>query len=80
MAKDSSFSIKQSQIKNASAKTFISVAVASVIVSISVVLLNILWNTSKYNARTQDLQKTARNTLKDNIEVVKDLEKSFTTL
>ncbi len=80
MAKDSSFSIKQSQIKNASAKTFISVAVASVIVSISVVLLNILWNTSKYNARTQDLQTTARNTLKDNIEVVKELEKSFTTL
>ena len=73
-------STKHAQIKQASTQTFIAVAVASVIVSMSLVSINILWGTSKFNNRVHNAQESARDVLKANLEAVGPLNESFERL
>lgn len=75
-----SISTKHMQIKKASSQTFAAVAVASVIASMSLVLINILWGTAQYNIKVQDEQEKVRDVLIANLEVVPDLESSFRNL
>lgn len=73
-------STKHLQIKKASSVVFLTVAAASVVVSFSIVFLNILWGTSQFNAKVQDKQEETRDTLIDNLEVAPKLQQSFNNL
>lgn len=70
---------KHIQIKKASSTVFTAVVIASVIVSFSLVFLNILWGNAKYNTKVQEKLTTARDTLSDNLDKVNDLNTGFRT-
>ncbi len=80
MAKSLNISTKHLQIKKASSTVFAVVAIAAVVVSFCIVLLNILWGTSKYNTRVHSAQEEVRDVLTQNLEVVPDLQESFKNL
>lgn len=71
---------KQAQIKKAGSTVFIAVAIASIIVSMSLVLLNILWGNARYNSKVQGQQEIARDTLETNVQVFEELQVSFDEL
>lgn len=73
-------SAKHVQINKASTQTFIVVAVAAVVVSMSLVLLNILWGNAKFNSKVHGRQEQARDQLIDNIAAVGPLQESFERL
>ncbi len=75
-----SASTKNALIKQASTQTFIAVAVASVVVSMCLVMLNILWGNLKYNSRVHGAQENARDTLQANLDITDELEASFRNL
>ncbi len=79
-SKKPSVSSKNSQIQKASTQTFASVAIASIIVSTSVVIINILWSNANYNSKVHGVQEEARDTLQSNIDVTAELEESFRRL
>ena len=78
--KQTGTSTKHSQIRQASTQTFVAVAVSSVVVSMSIVMLNILWETSKFNSSVHDAQGVAKDILETNIEAAKPLQESFDRL
>lgn len=80
MKKSLNISTKHIQMKKASSTVFISIAVASVLVSFCIVFLNILWNTSKYNTRVHDAQEMVRDTFENNLSAVPELQSSFKNL
>lgn len=73
-------STKHIQIEKASSTAFAAVAIASVLVSFSIVFLNILWGTARYNSKVHTAQEEVRDTLKANLEAVGDLENSYRNL
>ena len=73
-------STKHAQIRTASTHIFIGVAVASVVVSMSLVTLNIMWGTASFNEKVHGKQEEARDTLEQNIEAIKPLQESFQRL
>lgn len=79
-SKKNNTSSMHGQITKAATQTFIAVAIASVVVSMSLVLLNILWGTAKYNSRVQGQQEETRKVLQSNVEAAPELEKSFRNL
>ena len=73
-------STKHIKIKKASSTVFAAVAVASIVISFSIVFLNILWQTSQYNSRVHSAQESVRDTLNANLDTVEDLQSSFANL
>lgn len=73
-------STKRLRIQKASSTVFVAVAVASVIVSISLVTFNFLWNLRGYNSRVIKERTVALETLESNVENVAKLELSFRSL
>jgi Tfp pilus assembly protein PilO len=71
---------KHLQIQKAASSIFLTVAAAAVVVSMSLVILNILWGNAKYNSKVQGLQEETRDTLKANLAIVPDLRNSFENL
>lgn len=71
---------KHMQIKKSSAQSFIAVVVASVVVSMTLVLANIMYDTSKFNSKVQGALEDTKLQLVANIEAVDSLEKSFAAL
>lgn len=71
---------KHALIEKASTQVFVTVAIASIVVSMSLVFLNILWGTAQFNTRVQDAQEIARDTLEANLEAVPSLAESFNNL
>lgn len=78
--KSSGSSTKHTQIRQASTQTFITVALASVLVSMALVMLNILWGTAQFNMRVHEKQEIARDALEANIAAVGPLTESFERL
>lgn len=78
--KSLNISTKHIQIKKAASTVFAAVAVASIVISFSIVFLNILWQTSQYNSRVHNAQERVRDTLKANLAAVDDLRASFSNL
>ena len=68
---------KHAQIDKASTQTFAAVTVAAIVVSMSLVLLNILWGTSRFNTKVQGELEIARDALQTNLERVGPLQESF---
>lgn len=68
---------KTQQIEKAATNIFVIVAISSVVVSICLVLMNLLWSQSQFNSRVQNEKEQARNTLQENIEKSDELLSSL---
>lgn len=75
-----SFSPKRLGIKRANTVIFGAVATAAVVVVVSAVLLNFLWDLRGFNNRVIAERTVARDTLDANLENIEKLETSFLAL
>ncbi|MDX1766269.1 MAG: type 4a pilus biogenesis protein PilO [Candidatus Saccharimonadales bacterium] len=71
------FSTKRQAIEAAKQTVLTVVVVAAILVSVSLVTLNFLFDLSRYNARVISEKEQALSTIEDNIVAVNDLVESF---
>lgn len=74
------FSGKRSAIESAKSTMLMSVIVASVLISFSVVALNFMWDMRGYNSRVIGAKREAEDTLKQNLANVPQLQQSYQLL
>lgn len=73
-------STKTQAIEKANSTLFITVIVASVIISFSLVFVQILWKQGRFNANVISAQEVARDDLESNLEAIPKLEAELVVL
>lgn len=73
-------STKTQQIEKANSVLFATVVIASIVVSFSLVFVQILWKQGRFNARVISAQEVVRDDLKWNIETIPKLEAELVVL
>jgi Tfp pilus assembly protein PilO len=74
------FSGKRQAIDKAKSTVFVTMVVAAIIVSFSLVTINFLWDLRGYNQRVISEKERARDTLQQNVENAKTLQENFALL
>ena len=75
-----SLSTKNVHIQKANATIVTTIIISSIIVSFSVVFLNILWSQRGFNSRVHDAKEQVRDTLQQNVASTEPLIESFRAL